>query len=226
MKTNLYDVLGVDAEASPEQIQAAYVHWARQAAPDRDTPVNERLKELQAAYAVLANPQRRRNYDSRAQPRRASNEAEPFRAPSPSETKSQSNREYSLRDSFASAHPSFDELFDRFWGNFSELSRPKAERIESLTLEIPLSPEAACGGGCARILIPARAQCPACGGRGALGVYQCWQCEGHGSITADYPLDLTYPAGITNEHAVRVPLTQYGIDNFFLTVRFRVTVSE
>ncbi len=223
MTPNLYDVLGVDAEASPEQIQAAYVHWARQVAPDRDTPLTQPLKELQAAYAVLANPERRREYDSRAQQRPASNKAEPFRAPEPSARPP--SKEYSLRDSFASAHPSFDELFDRFWGNFSELSRPKAEHIESLTLEIPLNPEAAQAGGCARVLIPARARCPACSGRGALGVYQCWQCEGHGSITADYPVDLTYPAGIVNEYAVQVPLTQFGIENFYLTVRFRVSAS-
>lgn len=226
MAPNLYDVLGVDAEASPEQIQAAYVYWAGQVAPDRDVAATEQLKQLQAAYAVLANPQRRRNYDSRQQTRTKPSEAEPFRAPGLERKTASKPREVSLRKSLETAQPSFDELFDRFWGNFDQLSRPKAERLESLTLEIPLSYQEARVGGHARVLIPARAHCPACAGRGALGLYQCWQCEGHGSITADYPVDVPYPPGVANEYVVQVPLSQFGIANFYLTVRFRVTAAE
>ncbi len=119
--------------------------------------------------------------------------------------------------------PSFDELFDRLWSNFSLLTRPKEEQLESLTLELPLSREEAMNGGQARILIPARAECPACGGRGGVGGYECWRCQGHGAITAEYPLDVPYPAGIVSEYVVQLPLEGFGIGNFYLTVRFRVT---
>jgi hypothetical protein len=37
--------------------------------------------------------------------------------------------------------PSFDELFDRFWGNFEPFERPKAEQLESLTAEAVVSSE-------------------------------------------------------------------------------------
>ena len=63
----------------------------------------------------------------------------------------------SLRESFATYHPSFDELFDRFWSNFSLLSRPKVEQVESLTVEIPLSAPEAMRGGQTRVLVPGRA---------------------------------------------------------------------
>ena len=129
----------------------------------------------------------------------------------------------SLRESFATYHPSFDELFDRFWSNFSLLSRPKAEHVESLTVEIPLSPREAVRGGQVRVLVPARAPCPVCEGHGAVGAYECWECQGQGAITADYPLDIEHPPGIANEHAVQVPLSGFGIENFYLTVRFRVS---
>jgi len=129
----------------------------------------------------------------------------------------------SLRESFATYHPSFDELFDRFWSNFSLLSRPKAEHIESLTVEIPLSAREAVNGGQARVLIPARAPCPVCEGHGAIGDYECWECQGQGAITADYPVDIEHPPGIANEHAVQVPLSDFGIENFYLTIRFRVS---
>ena len=222
MTRNFYEVLGVDAEASPEQIQAAYVHWAKQLAPDPDAKQTEALKELQQAYSGPVHPRRREEYNTRIQSRRSST-AEPLRAEPKTSDAGTEPVEISLRESFDTAHPSFEELFERLWSNYSDLSRPKAEKVESLTLEVILTPGQARVGGQARILIPARAQCPACGGHGALGLYQCWKCGGHGSITADYPIELAYPPGVVNEFSVRVPLSRFGIDNFYLTVRFRVS---
>ncbi len=132
----------------------------------------------------------------------------------------------SLRESFATYHPSFDELFERFWSNFGSLSRPKAEHLESLTVELPISPRDALMGGRVRVLVPAHCRCPVCEGRGAVNGYECWQCEGHGGITADFPIEVRYPAGIANEYSALVPLSSLGIENFYLTVRFRVSGAE
>ncbi len=216
MAKDYYVALRVERDATPEQIQAAYKHWAKELQPSQDSAPGQDVQELQQAYTVLGHPERRRAYD-RAQ------EAEPLHAPRHTEKMSARPQEVSLRESFDTYQPSFDELFDRFWSNFDSMSRPKAEGLESLTVDVPITPEQARTGGRARILIPARAQCPACLGRGAVGYYQCWHCGGQGSITADYPLELTYPAGLMNEHVVQVPLEQFGIRNFYLTVRFRVS---
>ncbi len=223
MARDYYLVLGVDAEASPEQIQAAYKHWTRALQPDTAAAPSEALRELQDAYSVLGHPTRRQAYDRQ----RGQSQAEPLRPPrSEAEPMAASSApeviEFSLRSAAVRSQPSFEELFDRLWGNFEGLARPKAERVESLTVEIRLSPEEAQRGGRARILIPARAQCPACLGHGSVGLYQCWRCEGQGAITSDYPLEVSYPAGIQNEHLERLPLDRFGIENFYLTVRFRV----
>ncbi len=212
MAKDPYVTLRVDRDATPEQIQAAYKHWAKKIQPSEDLPPTEEMRDLQQAYTILGHPQRRESYERRHRP-------EPLRA-------SARHREVRLRESFACFHPSFDELFERFWSNFDLMTRPKAERIESLTIEVPLTPEEARAGGEARILIPARAQCPACFGHGAVGFYQCWHCGGQGSITADYPVELAYPPGVVNEHTVRVPLEKFGISNFYLTLRFRVSATE
>lgn len=161
---------------------------------------------------VLGRPQKRRAHE-------VAQRAEPLKTQTPA-------RQIRLRGSFETFHPSFEELFERFWGNFDLMTRPKAEHLESLTLEVPVSPEEARLGGNARIMIPARAECPTCFGHGAVGYYQCWHCGGQGSITADYPVDLHYPAGLLNEYTTRVPLEQFGIRNFYLTVRFRVSSEE
>ncbi len=217
-----YDVLGVAPDASPEQIKAAYRHWAEALQSDTDAPPTRELRDLQEAYVVLGHPERRQAYE-----RQKRKEAEPLGPPregaekldAPTETPP---IEFSLRESQAAAQPSFEELFDRLWSNFDRVVRPKAERLESLTIEIPLKAEEAQRGGRARILIPARAHCPACFGHGSVGLYQCWRCQGHGAITADYPVEVGYPPGVANEHVAQIPLDRFGIENFYLTVRFRV----
>jgi curved DNA-binding protein len=60
-----YDVLGVDRNAGPEEIQAAYRRQARANHPDvnRDPAAEDRFKEVNEAYHVLSDPQTRRRYD-------------------------------------------------------------------------------------------------------------------------------------------------------------------
>jgi DnaJ-class molecular chaperone len=183
---------------------------------------------------VLANPENRRRYD-RGGRGVATRRTPPAAGPEPSTRKrprgepfrpvesARGFREVSLPESFEVYHPSFDELFDRFWGNFQPFSRPKAEQLESLTMEIVISPEEARLGGRVRVWVPARALCPACGGHGAVGMYECWRCEGHGALTAQYPVEVEYPSGVPDRYAIRIPLARFGIANFYLTVLLRVS---
>lgn len=115
MNTDFYVALGVEPNASGEQIQAAYKYWAEELQPYSDSPATEGLRELQVAYSVLARPQRRRAYDaSRRQEHSPGLKAEPLRPPPPATPigATQAPREISLRESFDTFHPSFEELFD------------------------------------------------------------------------------------------------------------------
>lgn len=223
MAKNYYVILGVAANASDEQIKTAFRRRALELHPDRSGRPAEPFLDVQEAYAVLADPDRRRHYDSQAAARKPGPPtAEPMadpRRPPPGRVR----RSVSLADSFATYQPSFEELFDRFWRNFGDLGRPKSEHLESLTVEVVLDAEAARWGGQVRVRIPARATCPACRGHGSVGRYQCWRCEGQGALTLEYPVEVEVPPGLHDATAVRLPLTGFGIENFYLTVLLRVS---
>src|SRR5688572_2432488 len=58
-----YAALGVDKKASDEEIKRAYRKLARQYHPDTnhgDKQSEERFKEVQAAYAILSDPDKRK----------------------------------------------------------------------------------------------------------------------------------------------------------------------
>jgi curved DNA-binding protein CbpA len=61
-----YDVLGVSHEAPDEVIRAAYRALAAKYHPDRnpgDAKAELKLKKLNAAFEVLGNPEKRKQYD-------------------------------------------------------------------------------------------------------------------------------------------------------------------
>lgn len=63
---NLYDVLGVQKNASADEIKKAYRNLAFKYHPDRnpgDAAAEEKFKQISAAYDVLGDETKRRNYD-------------------------------------------------------------------------------------------------------------------------------------------------------------------
>src|ERR671918_17856 len=67
MAEDLYRELGVSKNASAEDIKKAYRKLARQYHPDRnpgDSAAEEKFKDVQAAYDVLGDPEKRKQHDS------------------------------------------------------------------------------------------------------------------------------------------------------------------
>ena len=70
MADELYKTLGVSKNASDEEIKKAYRKLARKYHPDRnpdDPAAEEKFKEISAAHDMLADPEKRKEYDAGGQ---------------------------------------------------------------------------------------------------------------------------------------------------------------
>jgi len=63
---DLYEILGVGRDASPDDIKRAYRTLAREHHPDVSSApeAEERFKEIVGAYEILSDPQKRQQYDT------------------------------------------------------------------------------------------------------------------------------------------------------------------
>jgi molecular chaperone DnaJ len=66
-ETDFYNILGISKEASAEEIKGAYRRLALKYHPDTngDDEAGERFKEINAAYSILGNKNKRQEYDLR-----------------------------------------------------------------------------------------------------------------------------------------------------------------
>jgi DnaJ-class molecular chaperone len=228
MARSYYAVLGVPAQSTQADIRAAYRRLAKELHPDRYEGEDSPFLDVQEAYSVLGDAGRRRDYDdrlSRVRPRTTGTPRvrQAPRAPEPlvPESRPMDMGPIAPIRSFRTFTPSCDEILDWLRDHVSSLSRRKSQRVKNLTLEITLSREQCRRGGQARVMIPARAACPTCRGHGGLGPYACAHCNGEGALAGDVPVNVSFPPGITTDHAVIIPLHRYGIHNLYLTVLFR-----
>jgi len=232
MLKDYYLILGVGANATLEEIKSAFRRRAMEVHPDHSGRGSGPFLEIQEAYNVLSDPARRRTYDQKNYPtnlRHPSRKPEPLRRSRASAEPLRQNsfvRDFSITEPFDIYHPSFEELFERFWSNFHDLSRPKPERLENITVEADLDAQEALQGGTIRLRIPGLVNCPMCRGHGDIGLYECWQCLGQGALLTECPLEVQYPPNILDGHISRISLNRLGIKNYCVTILFRISNAE
>ena len=172
-----YDVLGVPREATDKQIKDAFRSLAMKFHPDRNKApdAEEHFKEIAAAYAVLSDPAKRKEYDLRGFAGVAGfSEEDLFRNVDVGGLFSGLNFDFGGLESGLGGG-----LFERFFGR-RRSGPPRGENIE-VELRIPL--ERIASGGEEPVKYTRPTTCATCAGTGAKAGTQpkaCASCKGTG----------------------------------------------
>jgi molecular chaperone DnaJ len=166
MTQDLYDVLGVSREASPEEIKKAYRTLARKLHPDvnPDPETQERFKEVTRAYDVLSDPKKREMYDLGGDPLSASGAG-----------------------GFGPGF-SFTDIMDAFFGQGGAQRgpRPRVRRGQDALIRIELELAEAAFGTTKEVKVDTAVVCTLCGGDGTAAgtsLAPCSTCRGRGEIS-------------------------------------------
>ena len=224
---NLYAVLGVGRDASDAEIKRAFRRLAQQWHPDvnRESGADLRFKEINQAYQVLSDPQRRQAYDMFGTVGDGAESGD-----------------------FSGGFGSFSDIFDAFFGGTQAGTRrghPLAgadlrydlrvtleEAVKGVDKEIEFSILGRCEtcsgsgakagsepvtceqcGGRGEIRSTRRTMlgqmvnvttCPRCQGEGKLITEPCETCHGDGRTDRRKSLRVTIPAGIDEGHQIRL----------------------
>ncbi len=175
MAKDFYSVLGVDRKASADEIKKAYRKLAMQYHPDRnkgDAAAEEKFKEINEAYDILKDDQKRATYDQYGSAAFEGGMGGPggFNA-----------------SDFAGFGGAFSDIFEDMFGEFTGRGRGGAGRGADLQYAMEISLEDAFKGKESTIKVPVNDTCDECQGKGAAegkGAEECPSCKGSGRMRA------------------------------------------
>ena len=174
MKKDYYEVLGISKTATDAEIKSAFRKMAKQYHPDinKAPDAAEKFKEAQEAYAVLSDPNKRKQYDQYGHAAFDNNGGA-------------GGYDFSGFD-FSDI---FSDLFGSSFGGFnfggrSTTSRGSRKGEDSL-VRVNLTFLEAINGCKKTIKVASSEACPDCNGKGGLGEKTCSACHGSGTITSE-----------------------------------------
>jgi molecular chaperone DnaJ len=217
MAKSLYESLGVSKNATQDEIKKAYRKLVREVHPDKNPGSEERFKEVQGAYDVLSDPDKRKHYD------RVGSTNGRTGGFSPGGT-TYDFTDFDLGDIFGG-------LFNRGGGR-QQQQQQRGQRGNDVEVEVHVAFEDALQG--AQVTIPVELElachtchgtgaapgtapitCPVCNGSGVVATSQglfalqepCPRCHGRGSIV-EQPCPTCNGSGRerrTKRYTVKIP---------------------
>lgn len=169
-KRDYYEVLGVSKTASADEIKKAYRSLAKKYHPDinKEPGAEEKFKEINEAYEVLSDEQKRSNYDQ-------------FGFTDPS----QGFGGGSGFGGFSGGFGGFEDIFSSFFGGGQRQSRGGRQRGNDIEKTMTITFDEAIKGTKKVIRVTVDEECSSCGGSGAYSksdIHTCDRCKGQGTV--------------------------------------------
>lgn len=175
-KKDYYEVLGVSKDATEAEIKSAFRRLAKQYHPDvsKEANAEEKFKEIQEAYAVLSDENKRKQYDQFGHAAfDGAQGAGGF-------------------GGFDASGFDFSDIFDSIFGSgfgfggaTGGRSSARAQSGSDRLMRIKLSFEEAVFGCEKDIKLEVNDECDECDGKGGFGEQTCPNCHGTGTVTTE-----------------------------------------
>ncbi|MEX2028885.1 MAG: molecular chaperone DnaJ [Candidatus Paceibacterota bacterium] len=180
MPKDYYETLGVNKNASKNEIKKAFYKMAHKYHPDKKDGNETKFKEVNEAYQVLSDDSKRSQYDQFGS-------ANPFSNGYSQQSGPASGWDFS---GFQGGNADFDfgnlnDIFSDFFGGGMGGTRGQARRGRDISTEIQISFPDSIFGVTRKILITKTSNCLTCNGSGAKTgskMETCKQCNGQGRI--------------------------------------------
>ena len=173
-----YKILGVDKNATQDEIKSAFRKQAKKYHPDlnKDNPeAAEKFKEIGEAYSVLSDENKKKMYDQYG------SSAVDGSRPDPT-----AGSGFGGFSGFDAADFGFDDIFDSFFGGLGGFggsrSRNSKVRGDDVLMEMRLKFDEAIYGTEKKINIDVTEECNECDGEGGKGSKTCSTCHGSGQV--------------------------------------------
>jgi molecular chaperone DnaJ len=173
-KKDYYDLLGAQRGASADELKKAYRQQAMKYHPDRNhgnAEAEHRFKEINEAYDILRDDQRRAAYDRFGHAAFEQGGGGGFGG-------------FEFGAGFSDI---FDEMFGEILGGRNRQAQQAAARGADLRYDLEISLDEAFHGVARHIDVPSSVTCDDCKGAGsAAGTspVECGMCKGHGRVRA------------------------------------------
>lgn len=172
---NYYDLLGVGKTASFDEIKRAFRVKAKECHPDYhpgDTAAEARFKEINEAYEVLKDDQKRAAYDRYGHQAYTSGMG--------------GNAGGAGFGGFDFSGTGFESIFEEMFSGFAGRSRagaePRVNRGSDLRYDLEITLQEAYDGLKKSIDVETYVSCDECSGKGGKSLEQCDTCGGYGHI--------------------------------------------
>ena len=174
-----YETLGVSKDASDEEIKRAFRKLAKQYHPDvnKEEGAAEKFKEIGEAYAILSDPNKRKQYDQFGTAAFENNAGGPGGGYGGFDF-NDIDLDSILRDVFGGGFSGFSG----FGSGFGKSSRRGSSRGSDAVVSVDLTFEEAAFGCTKEIDVALKAPCEDCNGKGGHGEKTCPECGGRGVI--------------------------------------------
>ncbi len=226
-----YKVLGVERSASEADIKSAYRKLARKYHPDvnpNNKKAEAQFKDVNEAYQVLSDPEKRRKYDQLgADWEHGLDQEEILRRYAASQ-----GGQHAQGAGFDAGDMS--DFFSQFFGfgespftarrtgpgNFQSFSfgaKPRPQKAPDLAADVTITLEEAMAGSKRRLELNAEDECEVCGGTGMIAAEEkqgkvrlirsaqpCPNCGGSGVIPGHRTLEVSIPPGVTEGTRIRL----------------------